>query len=421
MKNKKMEIISFNMSNFSEWEKGVVNRNRHLFYKLLASPEVKRIVAVDFLPFTFKRALRNYGQNVIRRLKLKDQKLKSKTIYQDLTTRCVEVKGFSAELYIFSTIESIFSHKRVIQKLNRVLDKINSQSPSTQSPSIRVPRLVWSCFPMFKEHFQLKADLFVFDAVDNWLSHPSFKKQEEILKNNYQVISQKSDLIFTVSDNLIEFFKEQGRKENLFWVSNGVDYHHFNKIKPSLPSDLTSLKRPIIGYLGIIQQRIDINLLEYLAQNNPDKSFVLVGPLWPVYFRKLRRPAVEIKRLRQYKNIYFLGKKEYNQTPAYLNNFDVAFCPHILNEFVRSTNSLKILEYLASGVPIVTTPSSGVERFSHLVNIAEDYESFNKKINQVLSEDNLEKRQARKEKAQENDWENKIKEIIKIINKNIRT
>jgi len=105
------------------------------------------------------------------------------------------------------------------------------------------------------------------------------------------------------------------------------------------PKDLENIPKPIIGYLGIIQQRIDIDLLEYLAQKNPDKSFVLIGPLWPVYFRKLRKPAIEIKRLEKYKNIYLLGRKKYQQTPVYINNFQVAICPHKIDKFIKSTNS----------------------------------------------------------------------------------
>ena len=410
----KLEIIMFNMSSYSEWQRGVANRNRHIFYKLLKRPEVERIIAIDFLPFTFKRALRNYWQNIIKGLK-------GKVIYRDLTTRCIKISNpDSAELYILSTIDSVFSHKKAIEKINKVLRKI---SQLTNYPSTQLTKIIWSYFPMFVDYFKgIKADLTIFDAVDNWIEHPSFFKYKELLKKNYQIIAEKSNLIFVVSDNLIEFFRSLGRGTDLAWVSNGVDVAHFTRpLRSDLPKksvflrDFKKIPRPIIGYLGIIQQRLDLGLLEYLAERNPDKSFVLVGPLWPVYFRKLRRSAIEIKRLKKYKNIYLLGWKPYHLAPAYIKNFDLAISPHKLDKFIRSTNSLKALEYLACGKPVVTTPASGVERLSHLVYIAQDYQDFNKKINQALESNLPELKEKRISQMKQEDWSLKVEEMMKLI------
>lgn len=404
----KMEMIIFNMSSYSEWERGIINRNFHLLNKMLKCQEIDRVVAIDFLPFNFKRALRNYWQNIIKGPR-------GTIIYRDLTTRCVKIsKEGQAELFVFSSIDSIFSSTKVVNKLNKILSIIDRQTSALR-------RIVWSCFPMFVDYFStknkdgIKADLTVFDAVDNWIEHPSFKNYKKRLKENYQIISQKSDLIFVVSDNLLAFFKSFGRQKDLYWISNGVDNEHFRQsiIKPN---DLKKIPRPIIGYVGIIQQRLDIDLLDYLAQKNPDKSFVLIGPLWPVYFRHWRRPAVEIKRLKKHRNVYLLGARPYALTPAYIKSFDVAISPHKLDSFIKSTNSLKILEYLACGRPVVTTPTSGAERFSHLVYIAIDYEDFDKKINQALLKTNdVKLRQQMAEQMEQQDWSIKFKEIMKII------
>ncbi len=402
---KQIEIISFNMSSFQEWERGTVNRNRHLLYQFLDQPEVKRIVAIDFLPFSFKRVLRNFFQNIVFGPK-------GEKVYCDLISRGIKV---SDKFYVFSTVNSFWAPGKIMKKVDKFLKKIDLKYPLNSETK----KVGWSCFPMFvdylKEDCPIKLDLTIFDAVDNWIEHPSFKKYQTILKNNYQIIAEKSDLIFTVSDNLIDFFKSLGRKENLYWISNGVEVSHFKKESSDLPKDLEKVSKPIVGYLGIIQQRIDVDLLEYLANHNPEKSFVLIGPLWPVYFRRLRRLAVEIKKLQKYKNIYFLGHKKYQETPFYLNHFSVAISPHKLDKFIKSTNSLKALEYLASGLPVVTTPTSGAENLSHLVKIAQDYEDFNKKLNQALEEDNPEARQQRKEKIKEYDWGIKMEKIIKLI------
>jgi len=408
---KELEIVMFNMSSYVEWQKGIPNRNSNVFNKLLENPAVGRIVAVDFLPFSFKRVLRNYWQNIINGPK-------GEIIYRDLTTRCVKIpETGKTDLFVFSTIDSFFSHQKVVDKLNQVLEKINMPEKI---------RILWSCFPMFVDYFSaegestsggdgIKADLKVFDTVDNWIEHPSFIRYKERLKSNYQIIAQKSDLIFTVSKNLIDFFHDLGRDEDVFWIPNGVDVNHFSKSKFEMPKDLQKIPQPIIGYVGVIQQRADLDLLEYLAEKNPDKSFVLIGPLWPVYFRKLRRPAIEIKKLKKYKNIYLLGRKPYQISPAYIKNFDVAISPHRLDAFIKYTNSLKVLEYLACGRPVVTTPPSGVERFSHLIYIAQDYQDFNKKLNQAIKDDSTELREKRIENMKEQDWGLRIKRMIKLI------
>ena len=411
------ELVMFNMSSYVEWEKqGIVNRNYHIFNNLLKNKQVKRIIAVDFLPFTFKRALRNYWENIIKKSKVKSQK--SKVIYRDLTTKCLKIDGYPAELYIFSSIDSIFSHKLVIKKLNKVLKKITQTS---KHPSAQLPRIIYSCFPVFTEYFSgIKSDLTIFDAVDNWIEHPSFSKFKQLLKNNYQIISKRSDLIFTVAEPLLDFFKKLGRKKDVYWIPNGVDINHFFKTQPSNISDpLVGVPRPVIGYVGTIQHRLDLDLLEYLAKKNKDKSFVLIGPLWPVYLRKLRLPAIEIKRLKKYKNIYLLGRKPYQITPDYIKNFDVAIAPHRLDEFIKYTYSLKVLDYLACGRPVVSTPASGVERFSHLVYIAEDYADFNKKIDLALKSDTIELQQKRIERAKQEDWSFKVEKMIRIIKNNL--
>ncbi len=402
-----LEVVMFNMSNYAEWQKGVANRNYHIFKKLLEQPEVRRIVAIDFLPFTFKRALRNYWQGIIT--------LKGKTIYRDLTSRCVKIKKQEKEVYIVSIVNSVLSPQKLNNKLNKILEKI-SQTNNQNEPAFR--RIIWSFFPMFVEYLSengIKSDLTIFDAVDNWIEHPSFIKHKELLRKNYQNITQKSDLIFTVAENLLDFFKELGREKDIFWIANGVDVAHFKNKNAIKPKEFNKIKRPIVGYMGIIQQRLDVDLMEYLARKNLDKSFVLIGPFWPVYFRKFRRSSVEIKRLKKHKNISLLGRKPYKFSSNYINNFDLAISPHKIDNFSKYTNSLKVLEYLACGKPVISTPLSGVERFSHLIYIASDYEDFNKKLNQALENNNIELEQKRVNQAEKEDWGKKIKGIMEII------
>jgi len=393
----------FNMSSYAEWQGGVVNRNYQILQSLLKSSEVNRLVAVDFLPFSFKRMVRHWLENIFR-------KPKYKIIYQDLTTRA---QWINEKLIVFSTIDSFLAPKKVVPKLNLILNKLGRQN------SIKSKRVVISYFPMFTDYFgQLNQDLNVFEAVDNWLEHPSYRHYKKRLENNYQLIAQKSDLVFTVAEPLVGFFKSLGREKDIYWIPNGVDAEHWQKFDNQVPNDLAKIPHPIIGYLGIIQDRIDTNLLEYLAEKNTDKSLVLVGPTWPEFLKKWRE-SKEIKKLRRYRNVYFLGRKSYQDAPKYIHQFDVAIIPHKVDKFIQFTHSMKMFDYLACGKPIVTTPASGVEKFSHLLYIAQNYLDFNNKIQKALQEDNSRLKELRIQAARENSWQSRSKKIIRIINEQL--
>lgn len=430
-----LEIVMFNMSSYVEWEKGVVNRNYHILQYLLKNEKVDRIIAVDFLPFTLKRAVRNFLENIIQGPASPNPAKagggpRGRIVYRDLTTKCTKV---SEKLFVFSTIDSVFSSTRVIKKLKLVLDKV-AQLPNYPRPegaslapinivaaSTQSTRLVWSYFPMFVEYFdKLDQKLNIFDAVDNWIEHPSYKKCQKKLKLNYQTIAHKSNLIFTVADSLVDFFKNLGREQDVYCVPNAVDFEKF-QMPHSAPKDMEKIPHPIIGYVGNIQNRVDIDLSEYLAQKNQDKSFVFIGPTWPVRFKKFRKPAIEIQRLKKYRNVYFLGWKSYQETPDYIREFDVAIIPHKLDEFIKYTHSLKLLEYLACGKPVVSTPPSGVDKFSHLVYIAQDYRDFDEKIQKALSEDSLDLIELRLAAARENSWQSRGETMMAVVKSKINT
>jgi glycosyltransferase involved in cell wall biosynthesis len=393
-----MEIILFNMSSYNEWQKGVANRNYHIFNCLLNDERVKRILSVDFLPFSFKRAVRNYLENILFGIKNKE------VIYNDLTTKCFKI---NEKLFVFSTIDSFFFPSKVIEKINLVLNKIFKES--------FYPRIIWSYFPMFVDYFgKLKENLTVFDTVDNWILHPSYAKFKEKLKENYKIIAEKSDIIFTVANTLIDFYKDLGREKDVYFIPNGVNVEFF-KEPTEIPKEFKNIPRPIIGFVGIIQQRVDIDLIEYLASKNRDKSFVLIGPIWPQFLKRLRKPTIDIKKLKKYKNIYLLGRKPYQKIGNYIHQFDVAIIPYKLTEFIKFTSPLKLYEYLATGKPVVTTPIPQTEQFSHLIYLAKDYREFNEKIQKALNENKKEMAQLRIKIAEENSWKKRYEEMINLI------
>lgn len=381
---KKINIIMFSMSHYTDWEKGRVNRNYHILNQLQKDERVDKIVCVDFLPFNWKKVAKIYWENVIKPMKGLE------IVYGDLTSACHRVNN---KLYIYSTVDSIYSQSTVLHELQRIIKVLNLDNI-----------VFWSYNPLFTALLEdvghkIDRQAFVFDAVDNWLEHPAFKKLHNDLKVGYQIIRQDADLIFTVSENLQNNLFKDSKK--CYWVPNGIEVEHFivSDANYQLPEELKNIQKPIIGYHGVIEDRVDLDLIKYVAQHNPDKSVVLIGAgIW-----KNQSKILE-KKFAEEKNVHLIPFVPYQELPKYLHAFDVGIVPHKLNEFTRSMNPLKLYEYLAAGKPVVTTSVEGVEDFHNLLYVADENEAFNQKIQLALREDNRDLRQTRVEVVADDSW-----------------
>ncbi|MBD3359881.1 MAG: glycosyltransferase [Candidatus Buchananbacteria bacterium] len=381
-KSQQLNIVMFNMSKYTDWQKGIANRNYHILHNLAKRDEINKIIAVDFLPFNWTRAIKTY---------LKDQIIddaKGSIIYGDLTSRCWQV---SSKILVYSSIDSILNKSKITQELKRIIKKEKISDNLT----------AWNYNPLYVNYFnQLNQALNIFDTVDNWLTHSSYKKYQTKLEKNYRIIKQKSDLIFTVSQNL----KQQlfNNQPNTYWLPNGVDLNFFQSINEKHYL-LENIPKPIIGFLGILQDRIDLDILLYLAKNNPDKSIVLAGPVWPSFSKN---------KLQRFKNVYFLGPINHWEIPQLYNGFDVGIIPYKTNDFVKSIDPMKFYEYLAARLPIVTTNVSGIEKFADYINVAKTPEQFNDFVNQAIIADKL---NSIYEILKNHTWQKRIEQMLNLI------
>lgn len=377
----------FSMSDEQDWHKrGIVNRNYHILNQLLKNDQIDKILSVNFLPYTKKRALRSFYENQIV-----DRK---KIIKSSLT---FTLKQYSPKLFFYSTIDSALrDEKEVYKNLNKILLELNFNNI-----------ILWSYFPMFTGYFNnIKSDIKVFDTVDNWIEHHNFKDYKERLKKNYSIIDQKADLIFTVAKDLIKLFPTN---KNVHWIPNGVDTEKFlNKNSNFKIKDVNNqeIKKPIIGYVGTLQNRVDFELIKYLSHKNPHKSIVLIGPIWP---------DAKIDQIRNIKNIHLSGRKQYNEIPNYINQFDVSIIPHKINKFTKSMNPLKLYDYLACGKPVVTTPVAGIENFKGLIETASSKEEFNNKIQEILQKNNQDLEKKRIDSVKKYSWKSRLDEMLSLI------
>jgi len=233
--------------------------------------------------------------------------------------------------------------------------------------SCRRPLVAWYYTPMmlpFSRHLEVSAT--AYDCMDE-LS--KFRFAPERLLDLEQELIARADVVFTGGASLYE--AKKGRHPNVHCFPSSVDRAHFASARRRLdePEDQAALKRPRLGYYGVIDERFDIDLLRQAADMRPDWSFVMVGPVVKIGEDELPRAA----------NIHYLGPKTYQELPAYLSGWDVALMPFAMNPSTEFISPTKTPEYLAGGKPVVSTPVRDVVRtYGHLqgVEIACDADGF---------------------------------------------
>lgn len=145
----------------------------------------------------------------------------------------------------------------------------------------------------------------------------------------------------------------------------------------AVPSDIASIQSPIVGYFGVIDERINLVLLDEIASRKPEVSFVMIGPL----------AKISEYDLPKRQNIYYLGMKNYKDLPAYIKAFDIAMMPFALNNATKYISPTKTLEYMAAHKPIVSTAIKDVVRdYTHCITIISTVQQFESAINTVLEE-----------------------------------
>ncbi len=189
--------------------------------------------------------------------------------------------------------------------------------------------------------------------------------------------------------------------------------------KPPILNDMTSIPHPIIGFVGSLNETIDFNLLTFLARQRPEWSIVLVGPFSPLESERSFMHSRELREAISCKNIYFLGGRYFNQIPNYLKAFDICIIPYKNSEFNRNRSPMKLYEYMASGKPIVSSPSYQSQHFKEAIEVAKSPKSFLEAITRILSGDHNNTQNILKI-AKENSWERRAERVLEVIALHVR-
>ncbi len=217
---------------------------------------------------------------------------------------------------------------------------------------------------------------------------------------------KKADLVIVSAEKLFETKKDFNK--NTFIIRHGVDFSHFRKAldeMTEIPEEITNLPKPIIGFHGLLADWVDFELLKKTAEHFKNGSVVLIGKIAVDAERK-------VKILDNVKNIHFLGRKPYAELPNFCKGFDVALNPFAINDLTLAANPLKVREYLAAGLEVVSTDIPEV-RLLDYCRIGETHEDFIRQIEQVLK--NPKSKIEISDSVKNESWEARIDELRAII------
>ena len=225
----------------------------------------------------------------------------------------------------------------------------------------------WYYSPMplgFTRHLRPVAT--VYDCMDE-LS--AFAGASPLLREREQELFRRADLVFTGGQSLYE--AKRGQHASVYAFPSSIDAAHFGRARAALaePEDQAPIARKRLGYFGVIDERMDLELLAGVADARPDWQLVMIGPVVKIDPESLPRRA----------NIHYLGGKAYKELPAYIAGWDLAMMPFARNESTRFISPTKTPEYLAAGKPVVSTSIRDVVRpygVKNLVSIADTAAQF---------------------------------------------
>lgn len=244
---------------------------------------------------------------------------------------------------------------------------------------------------------KLNESLLVYYCYDEINAAPWSKKHGKRVEEQFL---KQVDLVITTSQGLLETKSVYNASCHL--VKNGVDYQLFSQ---GIALDEFKNQK-VVGYVGSIDDRMDYELLNYCIEKLPDFTFLFVGRIMDESL---------IQALKKKENVIFVGSKLPKELPNYIASFDVGIIPFVKNEFTKNIYPLKINEYLAAGVGVVSTNFAVLTEFENMATITDEHSLFVKAILENSQNQGEEVKEERQEMAKQNSWENRGDLLAKII------
>ena len=176
-----------------------------------------------------------------------------------------------------------------------------------------------------------------------------------------------------------------------------------------LPDNLARIKSPRLGYSGLIGDKLDLDMLKDLAQARLDWSLVFLGPV------NAARKLETWQAMQTLPNVHYLGVVEWSQVPYYVKGFDVGLMPYVQNRNSENISPLKLYDYLAAGLPVVSMDIPTAPEFGSYVHLAGQPQDFPQAVQAALADNGPERYQARRDMAAQHTWEARVEQLSALI------
>ena len=324
-------------------------------------------------------------------------------------------KGFREErenIFVYSPLVFPAPYSRVARWINaKVLTRILRRW--MQAAGFGRP-IVWTFLPTPLARDLIKAldpELVIYYCIDDFAAVSAGARR---ITRSENALFQDADLVFVTSEKLRARAATFSSKVHLFPF--GVTYAAFEQVRlseDSVPDDIAGLPRPIVGYVGGIHRWVDQQLLAAAAERRPQLTFALIGPA-----------QTDVASLERCPNVRLLGQRPHADVPRYIKGFDVAVIPYEFSDYTASVYPTKLNEYLALGVPVVSTDLPEIRRFNAehggIVQITNGVEEFVHAIDKGIDERSPESVERRLAVARENSWDRRISRMSDLIHGALR-
>ena len=372
-------------------------RRRHYIARAIAKNN--RVLFIEpplavFYPIKHKHIKWAHVMN-IGRLKCRGRNLYSYTPF----------KLFPASILIMNRIDlDEINKKFIFASLRKVAKKLKFTNPVLV---VNYSGFQYDYYGLFGESITV-ADWYDKFTAPTWDNVPT--EYTNCIKKKQDVILKNADIVFAVSRILCDDLKHFHKC--VHYIPNGVDTEDFDKLNYHvIPEKIKDIKKPRIGFLGMLHYIVDFELLNFIAHSRPDWSIVLIGKL----NIKVESDKKLFKDLLENKNVCYLGIIEKAGIPAYLDALDVCIAPMKKIEMNKYADPLKLWEYLASGRPIVAVDQGAEYECDGYIKKADTKEGFVLAIEEAMREADSSLIAERKEFARANSWSSRADEMVRII------
>lgn len=240
-------------------------------------------------------------------------------------------------------------------------------------------------------------------CVDKWSAFEGF--DATTMERGEEELCRVSDLVIASAEDLADRCRRFS--SNVHYVPHGVDHEHFARaLEPGpLPADLAGIPEPRIGFFGLIHEWVDTDLIGRLADVLP-YSFVVIGSA-----------KTDLADLKRRPNVHVLGRKPYAELPEYSRGFNAAIVPFQMTDLTLSVNPIKLREYAAAGLPVVSSPLPEVKKCGDIAVCADTFDEWVDALRDAVeNRSDAASKRAQSQRVSGDDWSARCADIAALVN-----